>query len=93
MKKLTPITITEARTQFPEMLKSLGEDNEQVITKENLPVLVVVSWKRYRALRELLAMLPTENLDAASKKAASGAGRMTSEQIRSKMARAVHEFA
>lgn len=94
--RLDPITITEARSQFPEMLKALTEENEQVVTKDNLPVLVVVSWKRFRALREMLALLSTKEsldaLDRASQKAATRTDIMSAEEIRNKLSQ-VHELA
>ena len=64
------VSISVLKKDFYKLLKEL-ENNEGldlIVTKNNLPIAVVMSWKRYRALRETLA-LGTPDLDASSKKA------------------------
>jgi PHD/YefM family antitoxin component YafN of YafNO toxin-antitoxin module len=60
------LTISEARTEFPDLPKKLAREPEHaaVITRRGQPVLAILPWEFYESLVETLEVLSDSELMA-----------------------------
>lgn len=56
---LKKVSISELRRRLNQLCNKLrdNEDTDLVATKRNLPLVVVMSWKKYRGMRETISYL------------------------------------
>lgn len=88
MKK---VSLSVFRRDLSKLCRELkdSEDSGLVITKNNLPVAVVISWKRYRALLETIMVLNDPSVmakaDKTAKEFAKGKRGMSTMELKKKL--------
>lgn len=85
---LDKVSVSDLRRKLSKICKKvMDEDSEIVVTKNNFSSLVLVSWKKYRALLETTALANpsfSERIRKAIKERKEGK-LMTSEQIKKRL--------